>query len=257
MKKLLLLLSLSSLLLIKNLTAQEASMETPENTLAVPTPLHLGINNGYPIGSESSPVTLQEYVIFLTMHNALDVTSYEDHTIVSNTPDSYITSTKHINSNSEDYYFTYTLRPNSENIIIDAVSSPQEQEWFQSWRAHPTAAELCQYINNTIEDLRMNTSLHAEENTLLEQCYPQALKRNWFFYVWRPSLFEDAFEIAYNLSHRRRRLFTNELTDGNKNTILKVEVDKSTTPERYYLTVVPGCELLRPEGLVFNFHSIF
>lgn len=251
MKKVLFSFTCLFLFLVNNIIAQELVDTAVLHNSVETTFTHIGTDNGYPIGDESHPVTLQEYCLFLNLHNGIDFVTNNDKTIVSTSSESYITSTKVKEPKHNVFYYTYTLRSNCENFIIDELTSLEEQQWFQNWRSRPTTAELCDYINNLIEDLNNKSTLHHQENAALEKRYPEAMKRHWFFYAAHSSLFEKAHCIAKTLFQAEPGTFMPNITDGNVRLIIKVVADKNAFGTHTYVTPIQGEELLRPEDIVF------
>ena len=177
-----------------------SAQESPE-----PSPVHVGTQNPYKIGTPEQPVYAPEYVYFLeqkAIHEwYIFYSSYFDPLFMDENQVQRPQSS--IIRDARETMWMYFVVPGHENDIIDAVKEKKVQQQFEKWRKNPeytknpTLEEDCQYFNvaqELIQGTDTNTpSWQIRVNNAFEikQRYPYAQE---LF-----EIFEKSFPATYLL----------------------------------------------------------
>jgi hypothetical protein len=159
-------------------SARLSAQESPE-----PSPVHVGTQNPYKIGTQEQPVYAPEYVYFLkqkaTHEWYICWSSYfdplfMDENKVQSPQSSIIRETR-------ETMWIYSVVPGHEYDIIDAVKEKTVQQQFEAWRRNPeytkcpTLEEDCVYINRFIEYTGETLAEEAEDALAISKRYPTAV----------------------------------------------------------------------------------
>ena len=147
-------ISLSSISLFASSVAQNSHESSQVSELS--PAVHVGSKSGCPLGSQEFPVTANEYCAFLNTHANDDTMNlwYYDSMLFDNYGSESDQMCLHRSGSNHQYH--YSVKKGCGNFIIDATQAEYAQKSFNEWRKNPTAIELCNYLNNKVEDLITN-----------------------------------------------------------------------------------------------------
>lgn len=223
-------------------SARLSAQESPE-----PSPIHVGTQNSYKIGTPEQPVYAPEYVYFLKQkathewyvwYSSYFDPLFMDENKVQSPQSSIIRDTRQT-------MWVYSVVPGHEYDIIDAVKEQKVQQQFEKWRKNteytknPTLEEDCLYINRFQE---CTGGILADDASAIRKRYPTAV-----------DLF-DKFQNFYSVTSDGIYVTEDDCSSG---TLKVYKLNHIIADSDELLKPAPGEQYLRlPISEIYNFASL-